>query len=156
MKRRFLVFLLPLVVCAGACKTTKKAAATPANTADLITDQSFRKPIIDKDLYKSTTEIVPLDTVYIASDTLTVVTKRIAGCESENFKLIWNGSMAKSLPPQTSVKLFQLVDGACTERHKFHLTYNISALKFKNDTAADKSTLIRVGGWGKMLNYKHH
>src|ERR1035437_134086 len=125
MKKQILVLLLP-VVLAYSCKTVKKTTADTSRSVELITDETFRKPITDKELYKATTEVVLLDTVYIAKDTLNIITKKVTGCDAENFKLMWNGDLGKSIPAQTSVKLFQFVDGACRERHKFHLTYNIS------------------------------
>jgi hypothetical protein len=155
MKKQLIILLLPLIF-AGSCKTTKKTAADSANTAEVIADQSFRKPVKDAELFKTTTDLVPIDTVFISNDTLNVFTKKILGCDADNFKLIWNGDMGKAIPPQTAVKVFQLVDGACKERHKFHLSYNISPLKLKNDTSATKSTLIKVGGWGKMSSYMHN
>jgi hypothetical protein len=155
MTKQIISILLPLVfIC--ACKTSKKTAADTATTAVLINDDSFRKPIVDKELYKSTIESVPLDTVYIAKDTLNIVTKKITGCEAENFKLIWNGDLGSVIPAQTTVKLFQYVAADCKERHKFHLTYNISPLKLKTDTSEVKTTIISVGGWRRMNNYVHN
>jgi hypothetical protein len=153
MKKYILVLILP-VVFSNSCKTLKKTAdgGNTKNT-EVIKDDSFRKPVKDKELFTSTTEAVPLDTVYISKDTLNIFTKKIFGCDADNFKLIWNRDLGKANPPQTAVRLFQLVDGACKERHKFHLTYNISPLKLKGDTSATKTILIKVGGWGKMTIY---
>jgi hypothetical protein len=155
MRKRILAIVLPfLVIC--ACKTAKKTATDAPNTALVIKDELFRKPITDKELYRETTEMVPLDSVYIAKDTLNIITKKITGCDAENFKLIWTGDLGKAIPAQTGVKLLQYVAADCKEKHKFHLTYNISPLKLKNDTSAVKTTLIRVGGWPKMTNYIHN
>jgi hypothetical protein len=156
MKKHLLILMLP-VVFACSCKTTKKTAAdNGANNIEVINSESFRKPLKDAELYGSTTDLVPLDTVFISKDTLNIFTKKILGCDADNFKLIWNGELGKAMPPQTAVKLFQLVDGACKERHKFHLAYNISPLKLKSDTSTNKSTIIKVGGWGKMNTYVHN
>ena len=152
MKKQIIVALLPLVL-AYSCKTSRKTAADNNTPVELITDDAFRKPLADKDLYKATTEVVPLDTVYISKDTLNIFTKKISGCETDNFKLIWNGDLGKATPPVTVVKLFQYVEGACRERHRFHLVYNISSLKPKVDTAEAKTTLIGVGGWHGLNSY---
>ena len=155
MTKKLLIALFPIALLCS-CKSTKKAAIDNTASTLLITDESFRKPITDKELYKSTTESVALDTVYISKDTLNIITKKINGCDGENFKLIWTGNFDKAVPPQTGVKLFQLGEGACKERHKFHLTYNMAPLKFKGDTATIKTTDIKVGGWGKMTHYIHN
>ena len=155
MKKKILILILPLaLIC--SCKTAKKSASDTPVPSDVVMDESFRKPVSDKDLYAATTEVVPLDTVYIASDTLNIVTKKIIGCDPKNFKLMWNGDWGQSIPAQTGVKLFQYVDAGCTERHKFHLTYNLSPLRLKSDTSSVKSILIRIGGWGKMTKYIHN
>jgi hypothetical protein len=146
--------ILALLVLAAACKTSNKATGGQPAYIETIVDDAFRKPILDKALYIATSEIVPLDTAFIAKDTLHIITKKIQGCDAETFKLMWNGAMAKSLPPQTSVKLLQAVDPACKERHKFHLTYNITPLRFKQDSSASKSTLVRIGGWKEMVKYE--
>ena len=132
--------LLLMFVLLNSCKTQKKA--TESVSAELVMDESFRKPVNDKILFAQTNDMVPLDTAFIVMDTLHIITKRILGCDAENFKLIWNGNKTKSLPPQASVKLFQQVEGACKERHRFHLLYNVSSLHLKQDT-----TIIKVGGW---------
>ena len=159
--RNFFAILLILVIAISACKTTKKASDVTIPIDDTITDNSFRKLIRSKELFAAVTEMVPLDTAYISKDTLHLLTKRILGCDEKNFKLMWNGTMLKSLPPQTNVKLFQQVDAACNERHRFHLTYNISPLRFKQDSVAvhpdslwSKVTVIRVGGWKNILKYQ--
>lgn len=155
MKKQILAALLPLIFTCG-CKTTKKANTDNTGYTELINDEAFRKPIVDKELFKATTEVVPLDTVFISKDTLNIYTKKINGCETDNFKLIWTGDLSATAPTKTTVKLFQLVEGSCKERHRFHLLYNISPLKPKMDTAAVKATLIEVGGWRRMNSYSRN
>lgn len=156
MKKQILVLVIPFIF-ANSCNTAKKASlgASSGNT-ELITDNSYRKPVVDKDLFKATIGDIPLDTVYIAKDTLNIFTKRITGCNADNFKLIWNGDLGKAIPPKTSVKLLQFGEGTCRERHKFHLFYNISSLKLKTDTSSNKMTIIQIGGWGKTASYSHN
>ena len=157
LKQTFLLSVSFLLVIAS-CKTTKTTtgAATPVN--DTVSDYSFRKITRDKELYAAVKEMVPLDTAYLAKDTLHILTKKILGCDADNFKLFWNGAMQKSLPQQTSVKLFQQVDAECKEQHRFHLTYNVNVLRAKHDTAsfnldscAAKTTLLRIGGYKEMV-----
>jgi len=156
MKKYILVLIIPIVF-SGSCKTLKKTGGdSNTKNTEIVKDESFRKPVKDKELYLSTTEAIPLDTVFISKDTLNIFTKKIFGCDADNFKLIWNGDLGKAMPPQTAVRLFQLVDGSCKEKHKFHLAYNISPLKLKGDTSANKTTIIRVGGWNKMATYEHN
>ncbi len=153
--------LLVIAVIFDSCKTSGKGMDTAVPIIDTIVDYSFRKVMRDREIFNAATEVVPLDTVYLSKDTLHVLTKRVIGCDEEDFKLVWNGMMAKSLPPQTSVKLFQRLDPACNERHYFHLTYNIKPLRFKEDslsetpnTSAVKATVVRVGGWKNSLKYE--
>lgn len=162
MKHIILSFLTGLLLIAG-CKSTKTgAAAAPAPVQDTITDESFRKLMRDKELYNAVKEAVPVDTAYLVRDTLHVITKRILGCDAENFKLFWNGAMAKSLPPQVTVRLFQQVDAGCNERHYFHLTYSIKSLKVRSDNMAPAtdsvavtSTVVHIGGYKHSVKYIH-
>jgi hypothetical protein len=154
MKQQILKFLLPLLfIC--ACKTSKKTSTDNIANGAVINDESFRKPVKDKELYRETTEVVPIDTVYISKDTLNIVTKKLTGCQSDNFKLVWNGTFGKDTPIQTGCKLLEYLPGDCREHHKFHLTYNLTPLKIKNDTSAIKSTLIYIGGWHHFVHYVH-
>jgi hypothetical protein len=156
----YIYAVLVFIVVASSCKSSKKATDMQAVVNDTISDYSSRKLIRDKNIFTSTTEVVPLDTVYLSRDTIHLLTKRILGCDEENFMLIWDGQIRKSLPPITSVKLLQRVDPACREQHHFHLTYNIKPLKFKNDSASinnlewSKVTVVKVGGWQNILKYE--
>jgi len=154
MRKQILKIVLPLLFI-YACKTSKKTSGDHTANTVVISDALFRKPIKDKDLYRETTEVVPLDTVYVDKDTLNVVTKKLTGCQSDNFKLVWNGTFTKDTPIQTSVKLLQYTPGDCREHHKFHLTYNLTPLKIKHDTNTIKSTLIYFGGWRHYQHYVH-
>ena len=159
--KKILFTSLALIGIIASCKTSKKGIDAAVQVIDTISDYSFRKVMRDKEIFNATTEVVPLDTAYLSKDTLHVLTKRIIGCDEEDFKLIWNGMMMKSLPPQTSVKLFQRLDPTCNERHYFHLTYNIKSLQFKNDSISanpntmwSKVTVVRLGGWKNLLKYE--
>lgn len=150
------------LILIGSCTTQKQNGAASTPVEDTITDNSFRKLVKDKELYNSTTELVPLDTVYLSKDTLHLLTKKIQACDADNFTLMWNGAMMKSLPPQTNVKLFQLLDTQCKARHPFHLTFNISSLQMRRDTAlanhdslVEKNILIHVGNWGRTVKYSY-
>ena len=161
LKQTILLTAIALLSIAS-CKTTKPAAGATAPVNDTVNDYTFRKVNRDKELYAATKELVPLDTVYLTKDTLHILTKKILGCDADNFKLFWNGAMQKSLPPQTSVKLFQQVDAECKEQHRFHLTYNVKSLRIKNDTAAfnldscaAKTTLLRWGGYKELVKYEY-
>ena len=155
-----LLLLFALIVIAS-CKTTTKTTGASAPVNDTISDYSFRKITRDKELYAAVKEMVPLDTAYLTNDTLHILTKKILGCDAGDFKVFWNGAFQKSLPPQTSIKLFQQVNAECKEQHRFHLTYNVKPLRLKNDTAsfnldscAAKSTSLRIGGYKEMVRYE--
>lgn len=155
-------FALGFFCLVGSCTTQKPNTVAAPPVEDTITDNSCRKLVKDKELYNSTTELVPLDTVYLSKDTLHLLTKNIQACDADNFKLMWNGMMMKSLPPQTNVKLFQLLDLDCKAKHRFHLTYNIAPLQMKRDSAfvkgdtlVEKSLLLHIGNWHRTLQYKY-
>ncbi len=159
--KKLTIAAIILSIAIASCKTSKKLTDVAVPIDDTIVDNSFRKPIHSKELYASVTELIPLDTVYISKDMLYLLTKRITGCDEANFKLIWNGMMLKSLPPQTNVKLFQQADPACKESHRFLLSYNIKALRFKEDSVSlgqesmwSKVTVVKVGGWKNILKYE--
>jgi hypothetical protein len=156
---RYLYIAIALNILATSCKTSKKTVDVVVPVIDTIFDYSCRKVIRNNQIFTSTTELVPLDTVYLSKDTMHVLTKQILGCDEETFMLIWDGKMRKSLPPVASVKLLQRVDPSCNERHYFHLTYNLRPLQFKNDSASttmewSKVTAVKLGGWPNVLKYE--
>jgi hypothetical protein len=160
--RSVIAAALITILIGHSCKTPKQAtlAAVPEPPAitDTITDLSSKKPIKNKELYAATTDMVPLDTAYLNKDTLHILTKKINACEADKFQLMWNGMMAKSLPPQASIKLFLLNEGTCKEMHHFHLTFNVTPLRFKQDsirtdTLQTKTTIIKLGGLKQNMFY---
>lgn len=155
----FLLFLLSV----AACKTSKKTQAPAELPVEWITDESAPKVMNDKEIYAAVTETIPLDSAYIRHDTLHLHTQKMTGCAAEEFKLVWNGAMMKSLPPQTNVRLFHRREPACNERHFFHLTFNIAPLRMKKETASlpsdssspQRSTVLRVAGWKAPVRYEY-
>ena len=120
----------------------------------VITSQKFHKPLRNKQFFAATTEVIPIDTAFVSKDSLHIITRKVSGCDAENFKLVWNGTMVKSIPPQTAVRLFKVADIECSEKHKFHLVFNITQLKMKQDSTANKVTTVHLGGWKEPLKYE--
>lgn len=139
-----LVALLLLLIV--ACKSSKKVTGEQPVYEELITDGSFRKLIKDKEIFNATTEVVQLDSANVNNDTLHVYTKKIQACNAENLKLVWNGSFAKSLPPQVSLKLLLINEPACREQHRFHIRYNINSVWAKKDSVRTDSLLLKLPG----------
>ncbi len=135
-----------LLLVMAACKTTNKATGEQPVYEELITDGSFQKLIKDKEIFNATTEVVQLDSANVNNDTLHVYTKKIQACDAENLKLVWNGSFAKSLPPQVNLKLLLINEPACREQHRFHITYNIGSVWAKKDSVQVDSLLLKLPG----------
>lgn len=150
------LFVATLLLFVSSCKTPQTGNAT-ITVVDTLTTSESKRLIKDKQLFSSITETVPIDTLYILKDTLHIVTKKIAGCDTDAFSLFWNGNTTKSLPPQAGVKLFQQVDAACNERHYFHLLYTLDHLKNKPvaDGTAKSSVVLKIGGWNTALLYEY-
>ncbi len=138
-----------------ACKSTNKTTGSAPVSDSIISDISNRKLVQDKELYGATTEVLPIDTVYIESSTLHVVTQKLQACNSQNFQLVWNGALMKSMPPQAATKLLYVNDGTCKTMNRFHLTFNVSPLKIKQDSTGNKTTIVRVGGWKQPVKYDY-
>ncbi len=143
----------------SACGTGKKSVTVQVPVVDTLHDLSFRKVMKDKEFFTSTTEVIPIDTIYVHGDTLHLFTKKITGCNTENFTLMWNGVWMKSLPAQAPVKLFELLPPDCKEQHIFHLTYNLKPIRLKQDNVSVDTTkevvLLRISGWGKAVKYEY-
>lgn len=151
------VFLLYVLLLFGldSCKLSQPVPATEApSVEEEITDWRFRKIIKDKELFAATTESVPIDSAKLTNDTLHIYTRKIQACDADIFKLIWSGTMAKSLPPQAALKLLLINDPSCREWHRFHLTYNIASVRFKTDTATQGATLLKLPGLNSGLLYE--
>jgi len=154
MKRIFLVILA--VICyTYSCTSAKKATAHTAaqETPGVLMDKEFRKPIRDKQLYAATPDLVFPDTVYIIADTMHILTKKVQGCNAENFKLLWNGAMLKSMPPQTNLTILQVADAECKQKNAFHLIYNLAPLKYKNDSVAKKQVILHLRAYPHTITY---
>lgn len=108
-------------------------------------------PIIkDRDLFAATTELIPIDTCYISGNEIVIHTAKLNACTAQNFTLLWNGSLAKSLPPKVTLKLLLRADTECKEYHKFHLRFNLQDLKNKDQNPGG-TVIVRIGGYQKEL-----
>ncbi len=147
-----ITIFLPFTVFIFSFKMYRQGKTNQASA--IITSQKFHKPVRDKQFFAATTEIIPIDTAFVSKDSLHIITRKVSGCDAENFKLVWSGNMVKSSPPQTAVRLFKVADIECSEKHKFHLVYNITPLKLKQDSIANKVTTVHLGGWKEPLKYE--
>lgn len=164
MRISFITLCILLLPAAG-CKTSKKAEATIPEVTDWLQSPSVKKLIKDKSLYEAITGTIPLDSAYVSADTLHLFTPKISGCSAEDFMLVWNGAMMKSLPPQVNLKLFHRVIPDCQQSHPFHLMYQLSPLKLKNDSlpsavdsGADsllRTVVIRMAGWKEPMRFRY-
>lgn len=146
--------LLPvlLILFVFACNTNKKVSdAAPVISNDTITDLSNRRVMKDAELFSSITDGITIDTFFIVKDSFHILTSKVQACESENFKLVWSGKTTKSIPPQTSLKLYLMNDPACKEQHRFHLSFNVAPMKTKGDSV--QKMLLKLGGAKQNLLY---
>lgn len=148
------LFLMAAMLVLFGCKTNKPgntAATIPVN--DTLVSTKPHRIIKDKELFAATTEAIRVDTCYVSGSDILILTGKINACDADNFNLIWNGAMAKSLPPKTSLKLLLQADPACKEQHHFLLKFSGKELKWKSDSTATGSILFRIGGYSKELMY---
>lgn len=159
--REFFCVALVCIFLSNSCNSTRKAISDQQAPNNTLTDFSFRKVMRDQELFASTTELVPLDTIYVHRDTLHLLTKKITGCETENFRLMWNGAWMKSMPPQAPIKLFELLPPDCKEQHNFHLTFNIKPIRLKQDSVTTTNdtiksiVMLRISGWKSAVKYEY-
>lgn len=148
-----LLFVTAMLVL-FACKTNKSgSAATTASTNDTLVSTKSQHIIKDKELFAATTEAIRVDTCYVLGSDIMILTGKINACDADNFNLVWNGAMAKSLPPKTSLKILLQADPACKEQHRFLLKFSGKDLKWKSDSTASGSILFRIGGYDKEMLY---
>ena len=153
--------LFLLLYLASGCRATRKVQESPHEASVILSDYSFRKIVRDKELYAATTETISFDSVTISKDTLHLFTSKINGCNAEDFTLLWSGAIMKSLPPQASLKLFHRADPTCKKQNIFHLTFNVSPLRMKQNAVSSntdsasvgRSTILRVSGWKLPIVY---
>jgi hypothetical protein len=146
MNNATIVLLSLISLSLLCCKTSKKVFAEQPVQQVFMNDENFRRLIKDKELFNATTEVVQLDSAFVNKDTLHVFTKKLQACDAENLKLIWNGSYARSLPPQVSLKVLLINDPGCKEENRFHITYNIASVWAKKDTTTVDSLLLKLPG----------
>lgn len=148
------LLLIAAVLVLFGCKTNKSSnAATTVPTNDTLVSAKSQHIIKDKELFAATTEAIRVDTSYVSGSDIIILTGKINACDADNFNLVWNGAMAKSLPPKTSLKILLQADPACKEQHRFLLKFSGKDLKWKSDSTASGSILFRIGGYDKEMMY---
>ncbi len=152
MKQLLIAVCLCSMALIYSCEGSKKSTTAQAPVNDTVNDWLYKRVLKDKELYGSTTEVFLIDTAYMNKDTLHVLTGKVQACDAENFDIVWNGMMAKSLPPQLPVKLFLLNDPSCKEQHRFHLTFNAKPMH-PGDSNSKGTAIIKLSGMKTGISY---
>ncbi|MBW7936054.1 MAG: hypothetical protein LC101_09535 [Flavobacteriales bacterium] len=85
--------IIAVILLFGSCKANQQKT-------------SLCQPIIkDTELYNKISDPFDIKKVWIEQNCLKVNISYSGGCGDATFKLVWNGSMMKSLPPQIPMKI---------------------------------------------------
>lgn len=114
--------------------------------------QSSKVLIVDQNTDKYPSDPVGIRDASVAGDSLTMLVAYSGGCKPHDFKVLWNGAMTKSLPPQITVILSH--DGhsdMCEAMITQDVTVSLAPLERH---AANGGVIIRLEGFDRTLLYQ--
>jgi hypothetical protein len=107
--------------------------------------------IIDRNIDKYPADEVTIRDASIIGDSLTMLVAFGGGCKPHDFKVITNGAMMKSMPPQMNVQVSHNAhDDMCEALLTQDVTVSLESLKAQ----AANGVVIHLKGFDKTLTYK--
>lgn len=136
--------LAAMVLFLAACKTKEQSASA---------DDKGGKPAcdsytLDTALYNAESDPFELKDARLEGKNLMIDVQYGGGCGGADFVLAYNGIMAKSLPPQMTLKLHLTDNDHCRALVQKTLCYDVSQLY------GGKTFIVRLNGVDKTFRYE--
>jgi hypothetical protein len=107
--------------------------------------------IIDQNIDKYPADDITIRDASIIGDSLTMLVAFRGGCKPHDFKVITNGAMMKSMPPQMNVQVSHNAhDDMCEALLTQDVTVSLESLKAQ----ATNGVVIHLKGFDKPLTYR--
>lgn len=146
------VLLFGLIACKSAQKASleNQGEKTIENTS--MENNTYPEVIIDMKRFSEESDPFTLKTHKINGDTLSLVVSYSGGCQEHSFDLIGNGSYAKSLPPQSRLRLIHDAnDDNCRSLIETNLKFNVKELRYPGTDVL----VIFVEGSDERIMYRY-
>lgn len=149
-------YLVVLLFGLAACKSAQKASLENQgeNTTENVSmeNNTYPKVIIDMKRFSEESDPFTLKSHEINGDTLSLVVSYSGGCQEHSFDLIGNGSYAKSLPPQSRLRLIHNGNNDnCRSLIETNLKFNVKELRYPGTDVL----VIFVEGSDERIMYRY-
>ncbi|MDG1158390.1 MAG: hypothetical protein P8N19_02785 [Flavobacteriales bacterium] len=149
-------YLVVLLFGLAACKSAQKASLENQgeNTTENVSmeNNTYPKVIIDMKRFSEESDPFTLKSHEINGDTLSLVVSYSGGCQEHSFDLIGNGSYAKSLPPQSRLRLIHNGNNDnCRSLIEANLKFNVKELRYPGTDVL----VIFVEGSDERIMYRY-
>lgn len=151
-----LKYLIVLLFGLAACKSAQKARLENQgeNTIENVSmeNNTYPEVIIDMKRFGEESDPFTLKSHKINGDTLSLVVSYSGGCQEHIFDLVGNGSYAKSLPPQSRVRLIHNGNNDnCRSLVETNLKFNVKELRYPGTDVL----VIFVEGSDERIMYRY-
>ncbi len=151
MKQLF-TYLTLLGVLLGSTLTACSVLDNQSSGSSNTTTASAKVLIIDQNTAKYPMDAVMIRDASVIGDSLTMLVAFSGGCKAHDFKVITNGAMMKSMPPQINVLLSHDAHGdMCEALLTQDVTVSLEPLK---QQAQSGGIVIHLAGFDKSLMYQ--
>lgn len=132
----------------SACSIIDNQSSGSSNTQHT----SSKVLIIDQDLSKYPTDAFTIRDASVIGDSLTMLVAFTGGCKQHEFKVVSNGAMMKSMPPQMNVQLsHESHDDMCEALLTQDVTVSLEPLK---QQAHNGGIILHLQGFDRPLTYQ--
>lgn len=151
-----LKYLVVLLLGLAACKSAKKASLENQGENAIenlsMENNTYPEVIIDMNRFSEDSDPFTLKSHEINGDTLSLLVSYSGGCQEHSFDLIGNGTYAKSLPPQSRLRLIHDAnDDNCRSLIETNLKFNVKELRYPGTDVL----VIFVEGSDERIMYRY-
>lgn len=145
---KFLLLSVGILLAAG-CGTKKISGNGAGQTIEM---KAAKKGMATIGKTPMDNHPVNITAAAIKGNTLTIDVSYSGGCQEHRFDLVGNEAIAKSLPPQRSIRLVHTGEpDACEALVRQTLSFDISNLAYKQEAGSE--IILRLEGWDTDLRY---
>ncbi|MDA0882501.1 MAG: hypothetical protein O2984_04240 [Bacteroidetes bacterium] len=151
-----LKYLVVLLFGLAACKSAQKASLENQGENAIenlsMENNTYPEVIIDMTRFSEDSDPFTLKSHEINGDTLSLLVSYSGGCQEHSFDLIGNGSYAKSLPPQSRLRLIHNGNNDnCRSLIETNLKFNVKELRYPGTDVL----VIFVEGSDERITYRY-
>ena len=110
------------------------------------------KPILDKFLRAKSDDYISLDNVSVEDDCLVINLTYSGGCGENKLEVIWEGAIAKSIPPQVPLQLHFTDRDDCESLQEMEYRFDLSRVR---KVGVKGEVVLRISGWPERISYKY-